>query len=110
MESGTIHIISEIGGCVLGLPPDKKGITKSLRTYARRQDMAHLKVLDPRTDNLGEWADMAYFAIENYSIEGPVLVGIHVGDRVLLGMSKRYGYPGPRAPLHDIFYVVRFPD
>ena len=110
MERGTIHVISEIGGCILDLPPDKRRITKSLRTYASRQDMAHLELLDPLTDKLGKWADMANFAIENYRIEGPVLVGIHCGDRVLLGVSKRYGYPRPGEPLHDILKVVRFPD
>ena len=71
METGLIHIISEIGGCIIGDPPDNKGITNSLQTYANRQDMADLKVLDPPTDNLGEWAGMAAFAIEEYGIEGP---------------------------------------
>ena len=109
METGLIHIISEIGGCIIGDPPDKDGISKSLLTYANRHDMADLKLLDPPTDNLGAWAGMAAFAIEEYGIEGPVLVGTCRGDRVLLGVSKRYGLPAPESTLDDIFEVVAYP-
>ena len=109
MEPGVIHIISEIGGCIIGLPPDTEGITQSLRTYARRQGMESLELMDPLNQDLDEWAHMAGFAICQYGIEGPVLIGMHSGDRVLLGVSKRYGYPAPDAPLHDIIEVVRFP-
>ncbi len=110
MDRGSIHIISELGGCVIGLPPDKEEIARSLREYARRQKMERLELLDPSTDDLGEWADMGIFAIREHRIEGPVLVGTHRGDRVLLSVSKRYGYPGRGAPLHDIYRVVRFSD
>ena len=108
VERGTIHIISEIGGCVIGLPPDRKGITTSLRSYARRQGMEHLELLDPLTDALDEWAEMWNSAMREYGIEGPILVGTHQGDRVLLGVSKRHGYPGPGVSLDDIFKVVRY--
>ena len=108
MERGTIHIISEIGGCVIGLPPDRKGITTSLRSYARRQGMEHLELLDPLTDALDEWAEMWNSVMREYRIEGPILVGTHQGDRVLLGVSKRYGYPGPGVSLDDILKVVRY--
>ena len=103
--TGVLHIISELGGCVVGLPPDKENITASLRKYACRQGMEHLRLLDPSTDDLGEWADMGAFAIMTHRIEGPVLVGTHRGDRVLVGVSKRYGYPVLGAPLHDLFRV-----
>ena len=35
MEPGLIHIISEIGGCIIDLPPDTEEIERSLRKYAR---------------------------------------------------------------------------
>ena len=109
MEPGVIHIISEIGGCIVGLPPDTEGITQSLRTYARRQGMESLELMEPLNQDLGEWAHMAGFAICEYRIEGPVLAGAHEGERVLLAVSKRYGYQEPGAPLHDIVEVVKFP-
>ena len=109
MEPGVIHIISEIGGCIIGLPPDTEGITQSLRSFARRQSMEQLELKDPLSQDLGKWAHMAEFAICEYGIEGPVLIGTHKGERVLLGVSKRYGYPAPGAPLNDIIKVVRFP-
>ena len=102
-------MISEIGGCAIGLPPDAEGITQSLRTYARRQGMESLELMDPLNQDLGEWAHMAEFAICQYGIEGPVLAGAHEGERVLLGVSKRYGYPAPGTPLDDIIEVVKFP-
>lgn len=110
MEPGVIHIISVLGGCVIGLPPDTEEITRSLRNYAHCQGMEPLELLDPSSDDLDEWTDMWSFAIGEYGVEGPVLVGTQQGDRVLLGVSKRYGYPAPGATLHDIFRVVRFPE
>ena len=109
VNPGVVHIISEIGGCIIDLPPDREAITRSLRRYAHRQGMKQLDLLDPSTDDLGEWADMGTFAIQEYGIEGPVLVGTHQGDRVLIGVSKRYGYPAPGASLEDLFWVVRLP-
>ena len=109
MEPGTIHIISELGGCEVGLPPDTEEITNSLRNYARCQCMEALELVDPPTDDLGEWTDMWTFAVSEYEIEGPVLVGMHQADRVLLAVSKHYGYPGPEAPLDDTVTVVRLP-
>ena len=38
-----------------------------------------------------------------------MLVGTHQGELVLLGVSKRYGYPLVGTPLDDITEVVRFP-
>lgn len=110
MERGTIHVISEIGGCTIDLPPDTEEITRSLHSYAHSRGMEPLELLDPSTDALGEWADMGHFAIREYRIEGPVLVGTHQGGRVLLGVSKRYGYPVPGTPLDDIIRIFRFPD
>ena len=63
MEPGIIHIVSEIGGCVVGLPPDTEGITRSLRSYASRQCMQSLRLLNPVNQDLGDWAQMAAFAI-----------------------------------------------
>ena len=110
IERGTIHIISEIGGCIIDLPPDREGIATSLRSYARRQGMEPMELLDPSIDSLGEWAEMGHFAMGEYRLQGPVLVGTHQGDRVLVGVSKRYGFPGPGASLDDIIRIVRFPD
>ena len=109
-ESGLVHIISELGGCIVDLPPDREAITKSLRKYARLKDMERLNVIDPSTDDSDEWADLSAFAVREYGVQGPVLVGTHRGDRVLVGVSKRYGYPAPGDPLHDIFRVVRLPE
>ena len=61
MERGAIHIISEIGGCIIDLPPDREGIATSLRSYARRQGMEPMELLDPSIDSLGEWAEMGPF-------------------------------------------------
>ena len=36
-EGSLIHIISELGGCIVDLPPDRQAIMKSLRKYARLQ-------------------------------------------------------------------------
>ena len=56
-----------------------------------------MALLNPLTDDLVEWADAAAFATTEYGIEGPVLVGMHIEEeRVLLGVSKRYGYPGTK--------------
>ena len=109
MESGVIHIVSEIGGCIIGRPLDTEGIIQTLRSYARRQGMEFLELMEPLNQDLGEWAHMAQFAICEYGIEGPVLVGAHECERVLLGVSKRYGYPMPGVPLDDIIEVVQFP-
>ena len=106
-EGGLIHIISELGGCIVDLPPDREAIMKSLRKYARLRDMERLNVMDPSTDDSGEWADLSTFAVRECGVQGPVLVGTHRRDRVLVGVSKRYGYPAPGAPMHDIFRVVR---
>lgn len=106
-EGSLIHIISELGGCIVDLPPDREAIERSLRKYARLQDMERLNVVDPSTDDSGEWVDLSTLAIRQYGVQGPVLVGSHQGDRVLVGVSKRYGYPAPGSPLHDTFRVVR---
>lgn len=108
-EGSLIHIISELGGCIVDLPPDRQAIMKSLRKYARLQDMERLNVMDPSTGDSGEWADLSMFAARKYDVQRPVLVGTHRGDRVLVGVSKRYGYPAPDAPLHDTFRVVKLP-
>jgi len=71
--------------------------------------MESLELMDPLNQDLGKWAHMAEFAICQYGIEGPVLAGAHEGERVLLGVSKRYGYPAPGTPLDDIIEVVKFP-
>ena len=83
MDPGVIHIISQIGGCMVGRPPNKEKITESLRNYASWQGMEPLELLDPSTDDLGAWADMGTFAISKYGIEGPVLRGTHRGERVV---------------------------
>ena len=108
-KSGHIHIISQYGGCVVGLPPDAAQITDPLHAYTAQRGMAELELIDPKTDDLGEWADMVATAIEDCSTEGPVLVGRHRGGRVLVGISKLYGLLLPDAPLHDTHRVVRFP-
>ena len=72
--------------------------------------MEPMELLDPSIDSLGEWAEMGNFAMGEYRIQGPILVGRHQGDRVLVGVSKRYGLPGPGASLDDIIRIVRFPD
>ena len=53
MEPGTLHVISEIGGCIVGLPPDEKEITDSLRNYARREGLESLELVDPASQGLG---------------------------------------------------------
>ena len=108
MEQGVIHIISEIGGCVIDLPVDSEGIAKSLHNYAGRHGMESMELLDPEATNLGEWAGMAGYAMARYRIEGPVLVGQHDGERVLVGVNKRYGYPGPGVSLEPTYKVVTF--
>ena len=108
-EGRVLHIISEIGGCVIGLPTDKEGIEVSLRRYALRHEMDDMEVMDPGTDDLGDWIDIAEHAVTHFGIEGPVLVGTYHQDRVLVGVSKRYGYPVPDDLLHDIINVVRLP-
>ena len=108
-EPGVIHIISESGGCVVGLPPDVDGITRSLRFYAEAQGLEGLAVINPSGENLGEWADIAEYAARKCGIEGPVLVGLHRGQRALVGVSKRYGYPGPGASLDDEHILIQFP-
>ena len=109
VKSGLIHIISELGGWVVGLQPDKESIARSLYEYARHQDMEHLKLLDPSIDDLGEWGEMVVFAFRQ-GVVGPVLVGRHMGDQVLLGVSNRYGYPAPGASAEALFRVVKFPE
>ncbi len=110
MSKGKVlHIISEIGGCIVGEPSDEEGIEDSLRGYAFRHEMEGMKVIDPVTGDLGDWNDMAEHAVTNFGTEGPVLVGTHGDDRVLVGVSKRYGYPGPGESLRDIIRVVRLP-
>ena len=107
-ERGVIHIITELGGCVIGLPTDKEQIASSLRDYARCQGMERLELLDPSAGDLGEWANMATFAITKHGIEDPVLVGTHRGDRVLLGVRKLYGYPAPGVRLPPGFLRVKY--
>ena len=109
VKSGLIHIISELGGWVAGLQPDKESITRSLYEYARHQDMEHLKLLDPSIDDLGEWGEMVVFAFRQ-GVVGQVLVGRHMGDQVLLGVSNRYGYLAPGASVEALFRVVKFPE
>ena len=99
VETGVIHIIGALGGCVIDMPPDKEGNARYLRDYALCQGMGQLELLDPAVGDLGEWTNMANFAIAKHGIEDPVLVGTHRGDRVLLGVAKYYGYPMPGAPL-----------
>ena len=109
MEPGTLHVISEIGGCIVGLPPDEKGITDSLRNYARREGLESLELVDPASQDLCSWEEMVKVAVKEYRVEGTVLVGTHDGDRSLVGVSKRYGLPVPGASLEDIVTVVRLP-
>ena len=109
MTQGIAHIISEIGGCVIGLPPDTEGITRSLRSYAQQHGMEMLKLIDPYKDDLESWADLVASVVGEYGIEGPVLVGMHEGERVLVGISKRYGYPADDELLRDIILVSKFP-
>ena len=106
IEQGVVHIITHLGGCTVGLPIDREWITASLREYARRQDMMGLNVLDPSADDLGEGAEIVEFAIRDYEIEGPVLVGTHRGHQVLLGLFTLYGLPSGRVALGD--RVVKF--
>ena len=108
-EGRVLHIISEIGGCVIGLPTDREGIVGSLRRYALRHEMEGMEMMDPETDDLGDWTDIAEHAVTNFGVEGPVLVGIYEQDRILVGVSKRYGYPVRDDLLHDIIKVVRLP-
>ena len=107
VEQGVVHVIRELGGCEVGLPPDREGTTRSLREYARRRNMVGLKLLDPSTDDLGEWAKMVAFADREYDIKGPVFVGTHRRDQVLLGVSTLYGLPAYGAELGNL--VVEFP-
>ena len=110
MSKGRVlHIISEIGGCIVEETPDEEGIERTLRRYALRHEMEGMEVMHPATNDLGSWNDMAEHAVTNFGTEGPVLVGTHEGDRVLVGVAKRYGYPGPGESLHDIINVVRLP-
>lgn len=109
MTPGVIHVISEIGGCVIGLPPDTEEITRSLRSYAQQQGMETLILLDPEKDDLGDWGDMVAFAADQYGAEGPVLVGTHQGERALVGVSKRYGYPADDESLEAVVSVSRVP-
>ena len=109
MAPGVIHIISEIGGCVIGLPPDTEEITRSLQNYAQQHGMETLRLIDPDKDDLDDWADMVALVVGEYGAEGPVLVGTHQGERVLVGVSKRYGYPIDDESLEDIISVSRVP-
>ena len=106
--TGVVHIISELGGCIVDMPTDKEEIARSLSDYARCQGMERLKLLDPSTGDLGEWANMATFAITKHGIEDPVLVGTHRGDPVLLGVRKLYGYPPPGVPLPPDILRVKY--
>lgn len=120
-EPGVIHIISEIGGCVVGRPPDVDGISRSLRFYAAEQGLEGLEVIKlpgqtrrggksfAAGESLGEWADIAEYAARECGIEGAVLVGRHQGQRALVGVSKRYGYPMPGASLDDEHLLIQFP-
>lgn len=120
-EPGIIHIISESGGCVVGLPPDIDGISRSLRFYAAEQGLEGMEVirLPGKTrrggqgftagENLGEWADIAEYAARKCGIEGAVLVGRHQGQRALVGVAKRYGMPAPGASLDDEHILIQFP-
>lgn len=108
-EPGVIHIISEIGGCVVGRPPDVDGISRSLRFYAEEQGLEGLQAINPAGASLGEWADIAEYAARKCGVEGPMLVGRHQGQRALVGVSKRYGYPGPGASLDDEHIRIQFP-
>lgn len=109
MVTGTLHIISELGGCVVGLLPDDQGIAMSLRAYAQEKDLELLDLLYPESQDLGEWEDMVNLAIEEFRIEGPVLVGNHGGVPTLVGIHKRYGLPVDREAWEDAVTVVRLP-
>ena len=127
-EPGVIHIISEIGGCVVGGPPDVDGISRSLRFYAEEQGLEGLDVINlpgkPRRggkgransetgaadgESLGEWADIAEYAVRKWGAEGVALAGRHEGQRALVAVSKRYGYPAPGASLDDRHIRIQFP-
>ena len=120
-EPGVIHIISEIGGCIVGGPPDTDGISHSLRLYAAEQGLEGLEAIklpvkarrggQARTDgeSLGEWGDLAEYAVRKWGVEGVALVGRHEGQRVLVGVAKRYGYPAPGASLDDRQIRIQFP-
>ena len=109
IEKGVVHIISELGGCVVGQEPDVAEISESLRDYARRNEMNSLGLPNPASDVLGEWLEIVAFAVARHGTEGPVLVGWNEGQRVLVGLKKRYGYPGPRDSFDDISGVFEFP-
>ena len=107
MEPGILHVISEIGGCILGLQPDEEKVTDLLRSYARREGLQSLELVDSVAQDLGDWEEMVNVAIKEYGIEGPVLLGTHNGDRSLVVVSKRYGLSAPGESLEDIVTVVR---
>lgn len=98
MEPGVIHIVARIDG-ILGMPPDTEWIIDSLKSYARRRGIVSMQVLDKVTGDLGEWRDMVEYAHWEYRVLRPVVVGIHGGDRVLVGVVET---------IPD--YVFRLPD
>ena len=120
MRSGFIHIVSKHGGCEFAAPnpagqtaglSDSRHsgqIVASLDEYAGLQGIESPEFLYPWTKELGEWKDMADYAVRYYGIVGPALVGTHKGRRILVGATMRYGYPATNEELDDFVAVVRF--
>ena len=67
MDPGVIHIISEIGGCVVGRPPNKEKTTASLRNYASWQGMEPLELLEAVCERFraGEGVACRFFRMDN---------------------------------------------